>query len=67
MTDTPPKIDINDKEGLKKAMDALKPGEFIEVQGNGGPLTVSNPSLEEDVMKSFDSPRCSQKDDSWFD
>ena len=63
---TPPKLDINDKEGLKKAMDALKPGEFIEVQGNGGPMTLGVPSLEDDVAGSIDPSRRSQEDDSWL-
>ena len=63
----PPKVHINDKEGLKKAMDALKPGEFIEVQGNGGPMTLGVPSLEDDAVQPIDPPRRSQEGNSWLD
>lgn len=61
-------VHINDKERLKEAMDALEPGEFIEVQGNGGPMTIGVPSLEnESEVESGELPQRPQgSPDSWL-
>ena len=64
---TSTKIDINDKDGLTKAMNAMKPGDFIEVQGNGGPMTVGVPLLEGDIVQPIDPTRRPQEGDSWLD
>lgn len=62
----PLRIDINDKERLKEAMNAMKPGDHIEVLGNGGPMIIGVPSLDSN-LESDDPPTSRQKGESWLD
>lgn len=60
--------DINDKVALLKALKALKPGDFIKVKGNGGPMTMGVPSLKDDIIvQPLDNPQQSREGDSWLD
>lgn len=65
---TPLKLDINDKDGLIKAMNDMKPGDQIEVQGNASKMTIGAPSLEEESdVQSVDPPQRPQgSPDSWL-
>lgn len=65
--------DINDKATLLKAMNAMTPGDYIQVKGNGGPMTVGVPSLESDLEKKMDAAVAARiaanepRDESWFE
>ncbi|MCH8045916.1 MAG: hypothetical protein IID44_19560 [Planctomycetes bacterium] len=65
--DTPPELDIDDKEGLIKAINTMKPGDFLEVKGNGGPMTIGVPSLNDDDVQPIDPSQRPKEGDSWLD
>jgi len=61
------KLHIDD-EGLLDAVNAMKPGDQIEVQGNASSMTIGVPSLEkENDLQSVDPPQRPQgSPDSWL-
>ena len=64
---TPPESNIDDKEGLIEAINTMKPGEFLEVQGNGGPMTIGVPSLKDVDVQPINPSQRPQEGDSWLD
>ena len=61
-------LQISDRDGIRKAMKSMKPGDQIEILGSESPITIGVPSLESDT-DSDDLPLRWQRgrSDSWFD
>ena len=54
------KLDISDRDDIREAMNAMKPGDQVEVQGSESSMTIGVPSLESD-MPSDDERRDDKK------
>lgn len=59
-------IHIDDPR-LAKVVAALRPGNFIEVKGNGGPMTIGAPSPIEDDPPPLETYHPQGTSGSWLD